>query len=141
MKESVWGYMVIVAGVIIIFIIFFFQNVTNTDEHNMTLLKEVTEASMNDAIDWTTYKDTGRVKITEDVFVESFIRRFPESAQLSSVYRIEIYNVQEEPPIVNIRVLSTESTNYIIGSNDFTVTNTINTILETDTKRAVAEIE
>ena len=75
------------------------------------------------------------------VFVESFIRRFSESAQLSSVYRIEIYNVQEEPPLVNIRVLSTESTNYIIGSNDFTVTNTINAILETDTKRAVAEIE
>ena len=52
MKESLWGYMVIAIGIILIFLIFFLQNVTNVDEHNMSLLKETTEASMNDAIDW-----------------------------------------------------------------------------------------
>ena len=46
MKESLWGYMVIAIGIILIFLIFFLQNVTNVDEHNMSLLKETTEASM-----------------------------------------------------------------------------------------------
>ena len=39
MKETLWGYMVIAIGIILIFLIFFLQNVTNVDEHNMSLLK------------------------------------------------------------------------------------------------------
>ena len=141
MKESMWGYMVIVIGVVIIFVIFFFQNVTNTDEHNMSLLKEVTEASMNDAIDWDSYKSSGSVKINEAAFVESFIRRFSENAQLSSTYKIEFYKIQTEPPLVNIRVLSSDSENVFGYNGEYTLTNTINAILETDTTRPVANVE
>ena len=138
MKESVWGYMVIVIGIVMIFLIFFVQNITNTDEHNMTLLKEVTEASMNDAIDWDTYKTSGEVKISKEVFIETFIRRFAENAQLSSTYKIEFYKINEEPPLVNIRVLSTEKSNIYGEEENYTLTNTINAILETDTKVVVS---
>ncbi len=141
MKESMWGYMMIVVGIVLIFVIFFFQNVTNTDEHNMSLLKEVTESSMNDAIDWNSYKVLGTVKINEGIFIESFIRRFAENAQLSSTYKIEFYKIQEEPPLVNIRVLSSESTGFIGGNTNYTLTNTINAILETDTSKVVTTIE
>ena len=141
MKESVWGYAVIVIGIIMIFIIFFFQNVTNIDEHNMSLLKEVTEASMNDAIDWESYKDSGKVKITEEIFIENFIRRFAENAQLSSTYKIEFYKIQEEPPLVNIRVLNTESTASIGGKSDYKIVNEINAILETDPSKPKVEIK
>ena len=140
MKESVWGYMVIVIGIVMIFVIFFFQNITNTDEHNMSLLKEVTESSMNDAIDWTSYESEGRVRISEGAFIESFIRRFSENALLSSSYKIEFYKINEEPPLVNIRVLSNESA-ASLGAGDFTLTNTINAILETDTNKPIATIE
>ena len=141
MKESVWGYMVIVVGIVMIFIIFFFQNVTNTDEHNMSLLKEVTESSMNDAIDWTAYKNSGKVRISEGAFIENFIRRFAENAQLSSVDKIEFYKIQEEPPLVNIKILSSEDTKSIGGNGDYTLTNTINAILETDTNKPLVDIE
>lgn len=140
MKESVWGYFVIVVGIVIIFLIFFFQNITNTDEHNMSLLKSVTESSMNDAIDWGTYQGTGVLKISENVFVESFIRRFAEDAQLASTYKIEFYNIQEEPPLVNIRIYTNTSTNSVGGDFNFKLTNTLNAILETDPNRDGYEI-
>ncbi len=137
MKESMWGYLVIVIGIVMIFVIFFFQNVTNVDEHNMSLLKEVTEAAMTDAVDWNAYKANGTVRIIEEAFLESFIRRFAESAQLTSTYKIEFYKIQEMPPLVNIRVLSSEATNSLGVDGEFTLTNTINAILETDTKVVV----
>ncbi len=133
MKESVWGYLVIIIGIVLIFLIFFFQNTTNIDEHNMSLLKETSEASMNDAIDWETYKNNGAVRIDQGIFIESFIRRFAENAMLSSTYKIEFYKVQEEPPLVNIRILSSETTTATGQPVTFTLTNTINAILETDT--------
>ena len=140
MKESVWGYMVIVVGVVLIFVIFFMQNVTNVDEHNMSLLKEVTEASMTDAVDWDYYKSTGNVRIKEAAFMESFIRRFSENAQLTSTYKIDVYKIQTEPPLVNIKVSSTESAAGL-GGDDYTLINTINAILETDPTRPVTNVQ
>ncbi len=140
MKESVWGYMVIVIGIVMIFLIFFIQNITNTDEHNMSLLKEITESSMTDAIDWDEYKTNGKVRISQEVFIETFIRKFAENAQLSSTYKIEFYKINEEPPLVNIRVLSTETSNIYGDEENYTLTNTINAILETDTTKVIAEI-
>ncbi len=141
MKESMWGYLVIVIGIVLIFVIFFFQNVTNTDEHNMVLLKEVTEASMNDAVDWDAYKKDGTVQISEAAFVESFIRRFAENAQLSSTYKIDFYKIQTNPPLVNIRVLSSEATDSVGYHGEYTLTNSINAILETDPTRPVTNIK
>lgn len=139
MKESLWGYLVIVIGIVMIFIILFLQNVSNTDEHNMSLLKETSEASMTDAIDWENYKESGVVKINKGAFIESFIRRFSENAMLSSTYKIEFYKVQEEPPLVNIRVLSSESTTATGEEIKFTLTNTINALLEVDTSVEIEE--
>lgn len=133
MKESLWRYMVIAIGIILIFLIFFLQNVTNVDEHNMSLLKETTEASMNDAIDWDAYNNSGTVRIKQSEFIESFVRRFAENAMLSASYKIEFYKVQEEPPLVNIRVLSNETTGITGSTTNYTITNTINAVLETDT--------
>ena len=46
MKESFWGVMIFTFGVIAIILVYFFQSMTNTDEHNYTLLKEATEGAM-----------------------------------------------------------------------------------------------
>lgn len=135
MKESVWGYFVIIVGIIMIFLIFFFQNITNTDEHNMALLKGITESSMDDAVDWNRYQASGELRINEAVFIENFIRRFAEDAQLASTYKIEFYNIQEEPPLVNIKVYSTETTSATGDILNFRLVNTINAILETDPNR------
>ena len=58
---------------------------------------------------------------------------------LSSTYKIEFYKVQEEPPLVNIRVLSSESTTATGEEIKFTLTNTINALLEVDTNVEIEE--
>lgn len=135
MKESIWGYATIVLGIIAIIIIWFFANVTRTDQHNYNLLRETTEAAMFDSLDLGWYRITGEIKINEEKFVENFIRRFAQNADLADTYKIEIYNVNETPPKVSLRVSSIKSTTYSGSGNSeivtFDVINNIDAILET----------
>ena len=134
MKESMWGYMVITLGVLAVAVIFFFQNVTNVDEHNYTLLKETTESAMYDAVDLTYYRKTGVVKIDQEKFIENFLRRFAENASLAHVYKIDIYDINETPPKVSIKLSTadnTTSTNITGETIQFSVVNKIDAIIET----------
>lgn len=131
MKESFWGVMVVSFGVLAIFFIFFFQSITNTSEHNYHLLKETTEAAMYDALDLAAYRQSGVIRIDREKFAENFLRRFAESALLSSTYKIEIYDINEEPPKVSIRVSSTQSTNLTGEIMEFEISESLDAILET----------
>lgn len=131
MKESFWGAAVVAIGIVAIFFIYFFQSVTNTDEHNYHLLKEATEAAMYDALDLSAYRKDGTIRIDREKFVENFLRRFAESATLSRTYKIEIYDVNEEPPKVSLRVSSSETTSLTGDMMEFELSNDINAILET----------
>ena len=131
MKESMWGYAIIVLGILAIGVIWFFANSTRTDQHNYNLLKETTEAAMLDAVDLAAYRKDGTVRIEEEKFVENFIRRFAENADLSNTYKIEIYDVNEVPPKVSLRVLSTEETTATGEVVEFNIVNNIDAILET----------
>ena len=135
MKESFWAAYVIVFGVIVITFMFAIQSITNTDEHNMAVLKETTEAAMYDAFDYYTYRNTGEIKINREKFVENFLRRFSESASLSRTYRIQIYDVNEYPPKVSIKVSTNQSVSLFTNKNtervNFTISNRLDAILET----------
>lgn len=131
MKESFWGALIITFGVISIIFIYFFQNVTNTDQQNYNLLKETTEAAMYDAIDQVEYQNNGNIKINAEKFIENFVRRYAENASLSNTYVIEIYDINEYPPKVSLLVKSTEKTNATGEIMDFDITNRIDAILET----------
>lgn len=131
MKESFWAVLIISLGIVAIMFVFFFQNLTNTDEHNMHLLKETTEAAMYDAVDLATYRKDGIVKIDREKFVENFVRRFAENASLSRTYVIEIYDVNETPPKVSLKVSSTEKSNVTNEIIEFDIENKIDAILET----------
>ena len=104
MKESFWGILIITLGVLAIMLVFFFQSVTNTNEHNYNLLKETTEAAMVDAIDLAYYRKYGVVKINQEKFVENFTRRFAQNATLANTYVIKIYDINETPPKVSVQV-------------------------------------
>ena len=131
MRESFWGYVVITFGVISILFIYFFQNVTNTDQQNYNLLRETTESAMYDAIDYNEYITTGNIKINAEKFVENFVRRFADNASLSNTYIIEIYDISEYPPKVSLLVKSSEETNATGEMVNFDITNRIDAILET----------
>lgn len=135
MKESVWGYAILVLGILAVGIIWFFANTTRTDQHNYNLLKETTEAAMIDALDLAYYRQTGKVRIEEEKFVENFIRRFAENADLSNEYLIEIFDVNTEPPKVSLRV-SSKSPEQKVGEEvvEFDMVNNIDAILETKYK-------
>lgn len=131
MKESFWGIFIIMTGVIAILFVNFFQSMTNTDEHNYNLLKETTEAAMYDAVDLASYRTDGVIRIDREKFVENFLRRFAASASLSRTYRIDIYDVNETPPKVSLKISSTESTNLTGEIIDFEISNRLDAILET----------
>ena len=129
MKDSIWAYFIIMFGIIAIVFIFFMQRVTTADQHNYTLLRETVEAAMYDSIDMTAYRTENKIKIDEQKFIEMFLRRFSENASLSRTYKIDIYDINEEPPKVSIKLSSTEKgTSEIV---DFDLVNKVDAILET----------
>lgn len=133
MKESFWAVMIVGLGITSIFLVYFFQTVTNTSEHNYELLKETTEAAMFDALDLSAYKHDETIRIDQERFVDSFIRRFAEDATLAHEYDISIYDVHEEPPKVSIKVNTLNVGFFSLGSEatSFSLTNQIDAILET----------
>lgn len=118
-------------GVISVSFIFFFQNTTNTDEQNYILLKEVTEAAMYDAIDLAAYRKTGNVRIDREKFVENFIRRFAESVTIGNTYKVDIYDVNESPPKVSLKISTNVESNATGEIIDFDLTNRLDAIMET----------
>ena len=135
MNRAFWGIFVIMLGVAGIIFITLFQTITNTDEHNSQILKEVTEAAMWDAVDDGKYRASGAVSINKEKFAENFIRRFAENANKSNTYKIEILDINETPPKVSVRVSSLISgqVTTTLGSDDvtnFKITHNIDAILE-----------
>ncbi len=131
MNESFWGIFVVGVGIFMIFLIYFFQDLTNVDEHNYELLKETTESAMYDAFDLSEYHVSGKIRIDKELFIESFYRRFAENASLARTYKVDIMDVSEEPPKVSVRVSSGISTSLTGDIINFDLTNTIDAILET----------
>ena len=102
MKESYWGYWLIVLGVFVILIMLLVQNVTATNTQDYYLAKEIAEAAMIDSVDYGYYREYGEVRIVKEKFVESFVRRFAESANTGTTYKIDFYEIYEVPPKVSI---------------------------------------
>ena len=110
-----------------------FQNITTNNEQDYYLLKEVAEAAMTESVDVAYYRTTGEVKISEQKFVENFIRRYAEVASFNANgYKIEFYDIMEVPPKASIRVTSKSDTYKITtDAQNFDIVNELNAILET----------
>ncbi|MEG1596907.1 MAG: DUF5411 family protein [Bacilli bacterium] len=151
MKMAVWGYFLMILGITGILLINVFGNISTTDEQNYYLLKEITEASMYDSIDFAAYRlglnydgeNPGVIKIEKEKFIESFVRRFAESTGKTRHYKISFLEIIEEPPKVSIRLESKEDYNFFRAfkpnnkefnfdsEEDFDIMNKIDAILET----------
>jgi len=131
MKESYWGYWLIVLGIFVIVIMMLISNVTSTNTQDYYLVKEITQASMLDAVDYAYYREYNEVKINKEKFVESFIRRFADSVTLSTTYEVSFYEIYEAPPKVSVKVSSSSSSFNIAGdSESFDIVNKLDAILE-----------
>lgn len=135
MREAYWGYAIISLGITAILFMWFMAGVTRTDQHNYNLLKETVEAAMYDAVDLSAYRKNGVIRIEEKKFIESFFRRFAENEDGSNVYWVEIYDINEIPPKVSLKVSSTRRQNFMLSKDpnhvyDFEITNNIDAVLE-----------
>ncbi len=131
MKETYWGYWLILLGIFVIVILMLVQSYTTTNTQDYYLIKEISEAAMNDAVDHNHYIQTsGELRINREMFMESFIRRFVENKNLSNNYKISFYDIYEAPPKVSVKVTS-ESNTFKIASDttNFSSTNKITAIL------------
>ena len=135
MKESMWMYFFASIGMIGIVLINIFGQVVVSNEQNYYLLKEVTEAAMYDSIDLYALRNgigydgvtnstdsesmhciaykPGTIRIMKEKFVESFIRRFAENAELNRNYRVVIHDIDECPPKVSLSLIATNNFDFV----------------------------
>ena len=137
MKESIWGYWIIVLGIGIMSVMMLMQNFTTTSEQDYYLIKSVMETSMYDSVDYGYYSDAKVFKINAEKFVENFIRRFADQVNINKDYDISFYDIYEQPPyaVVSVTARGTGNELLITGSEaDRTVTNRMAGILYTTTE-------
>ena len=162
MNSSAWGYMFLVLGLTGIILINVFGDITIGNEQNYYSLKEVTKAAMLDAVDENAYlfgvgddgvtQTTdpesmhcpsgvpGTIRIIKERFVELFLLKFAETANMDNNYKIIFNDIDEFPPKVTVTVISTKNYSAIqkmIGvkeedayTSDVDITNVITGILE-----------
>lgn len=95
------------------------------------LVKETTEAAINESIDYSFYASNGQIRMDKEKFMESFVRRFADAAATNRTYKIDVYDINETPPKVSVKVSST-----IAGMNKSTgnvdITTNVDMVLESD---------
>ncbi len=131
---------IIILSLLALGVVNIIQNYFSGNELDYYLLKETTEASMIDAVDLGYYRLTGQLRIDKEHFVESFVRRFSQNVNMDRNYKIRIYDINETPPKVSIKIGS--STSVTFNSSSFEIKNSIDAILETkyDENRTIEDM-
>lgn len=124
MKESLWGYWIVVLGISIVGVMVVLHNYTTTSEQDYYLIKEVLEASMNESVDFSFYRDTGRLKMNAEKFTENFVRRFSETVNINKTYDLNFYQIYEEPPAASVEVITKTNDSSFGNSKDANIENT-----------------
>lgn len=131
MKESVWGWWFLVLGLTIMAVVMLVTDMTITSEQNYYMIKEISEASMIESVDYAYYRKYGELRINSEKFIENFIRRYSEVITINKTTEINFYDIYESPPKITVEV-STRSSQIIIenDSTTFDITNRLDAILE-----------
>lgn len=137
MKESYWGYWLILLGSVIIIVMMFTQNATTTNTQDYYQLKEVANSALYESIDYSYFAQTHQVRIIKEAFVENFIKRFSQTVSLTDSYQVDFYDLYESPPKASVK-LSTKTGQFLIagGTNQLDVVNSINLIVEFNNGKA-----
>lgn len=133
MKESYWGYWLILLGIFIMVVMLLLNDATTTDTQDYYQLKEVANSAIYDSVDYSYYSQTGQIRIIKEVFVENFLRRFSQTVSMTNTYKIDFYDLYESPPKVSVKI-STATGNYLVANDNTSldVVNSIDLIVELD---------
>ena len=66
MRESYWGYWLIVLGIFVVVILLLIRNVTSNNTEDYYTLNQISEAAMVDAVDFAYYRQFGELKINKE---------------------------------------------------------------------------
>lgn len=118
-------------GLLMIAVIIVITDITTTSDQNYYMLKEISEASMMESVDYAYYRKYGDLRINSEKFMENFIRRYAEVVTINKTSRLSFYDIYESPPKVTVEI-STKSTQILINADStmFDITNRLDAILE-----------
>ena len=131
MKESYWGYWLILLGIFVIVVMMLIQNASTTNTQDYYQLKEVANSALYDSVDYAYYAQTGQVRIMKEIFVANFLKRFASTISLTDTYNIDFYDLYESPPKVSVKI-TTQSGNFVVNGDNASVdvVNSIDIIAE-----------
>lgn len=130
------GFLIIGIVVMTLFGFFAISLITSQQtgsELDYYLLKDTTEAAMNDALDYNFYSEYGLVRMDKEKFAENFIKRFADGVDATRKYTIEFYDMNEVPPKVSVRVKS--NSNAINKKAEGDITTQVDMIIESNNEK------
>ena len=131
MKNAFWGYWLILLGIFIVVIMLLVRSITSNNTQDYYLIKEITENAMVDAVDFAYYREYQEIRINKEKFIECFLRRFAETASLTTTYTVSFYDIYEAPPKVSVEIKSKSGSFNVMGdATQFDIVNRIDGILE-----------
>ena len=124
---------IILLSLIALLLINVISNYSTGGELDYYLVKETTEAAMEDAIDTEYYRLNSLIRIDKEKFVESFLRRFADSVDNTRSYYISFYDINEVPPNVSVKVDSLTVLSF--SGESANISTNLDAIIETDYTR------
>ena len=142
MKESMWGYLIVSLGVVIIAILLLVQRLTSINEQDYYLSREIMKSAMIDAVDYGVWERTGKLVMSKEKFVSVFTRRFAENVQPDRTYKLDFYDIHEYPPKATIKI-STASGETVINDDmlDVPINTYVTSILEINEDIDISQIK
>lgn len=131
---------IIILALMSLLLINVISNYETGGELDYYLVRETTEAAMQDAIDVEYYRLNLLIRMDKEKFVESFLRRFADSVDNTRSYSVKFYDINEVPPKVSVKVDSYT----VLSFNDqqANISTSYDAIVETDyISNPQAEIE
>ena len=97
---------IILLSLIALLLINVLSDYSTGGELDYYLVKETTNAAIEDSIDYVFLRTCGLYRIDKEKFVESFVYRFATSVDGTRGYTIRFYDINEVPPKVSVQVNS-----------------------------------
>lgn len=136
MNKGMLSVGIILLSVIALLLLNVLSNYSTGGELDYYLVKETVDAAMVDAIDASYLRTCGLYRMDKEKFVESFLYRFADSVDTARSYEIEIYDINEVPPKVSVKVDSLTALTFNAQGEQLAanITTSYDAILETTYK-------
>lgn len=104
MNKGILSVGIILLGLIALNLLNVLNNYATGSELDYYLLKETSDAAMVDALDKSFLRTCGLYRIDREKFVESFLFRFASNVDASRGYDVKIFDINEVPPKVSVKI-------------------------------------